>query len=236
MFRSEDPFDANAKLTNCNKWEWRELDGLTWCNIEDFNNTNRSPNSSFKKQVWEANFQCLYVHLFYPFGELHFSDFYACFIRKLSEHNVKSLIEGYLGADCTNFSALINTPLNFGCEHWELLWDHIFDKSSDFKTALIICHKLTIFNMTELAKPPEAKVALKPNPPETKVALKPKPPEAKVASKWKMNSQENSVSKKVKSTPNSNIHHWLTTVLWGKLSVVPSHGVSPTGMKGTKPS
>ncbi len=76
-------------------------------------------------------------------------------------------------------------PLNFGREHWELLWDHIFDKSSDFKTALITCHKLTIFNMTESAKPPEAKVALK----------------------QKMNSQENSVSKKVKSTPNSNTTH-----------------------------
>ncbi len=50
--------------------------------------------------------------------------------------------------------------------------------------------------MTELAKPPEAKVA-----------LKPKPSEAKVALKRKMNSQENSVSKKVELTPNSNTTH-----------------------------
>ena len=115
--------------------------------------------------------------------ENYISDFYARFIQKLSEHNVKSLIEGYVGADCTNFSALITIPLNFGHEHWEPLWDHIFDKWSDFKTALINCPKLTVFNMTESAKPPEAKVASKPKPPETKVALKPKPPEVKVALK-----------------------------------------------------
>ncbi len=42
-----------------------------------------------------------------------------------------------------------------------MLWDHIFDKSSDVKPALIICAKLIIYNMKELAKPPEAKVALK---------------------------------------------------------------------------
>ena len=89
---------------------------------------------------------------------------------------MKSLIEGYLGAYCTNFLSLMTIPLNFGCECWELLWDHIFDKLSDFKTALINCHKLTIFNMTKIAKPPEAKVALKPKPPKTKVALKPKLP------------------------------------------------------------
>ena len=96
---------------------------------------------------------------------------------------MKSLIEGFVGADRKNFSSLKTIPLNFSHEHWELLWDHIFDKLSDFKTALINCHKLTIFNMTESAKPPEAKVALKPKSPETKVALKPKPPEAKVALK-----------------------------------------------------
>ncbi len=89
------------------------------------------------------------------------SDFYARFIQKLSEHSMKSLIEGYVGADHTNFSALITIPLNFGRDRWELLWDHIFDKWSDFKTALIKCQNLTIFNMVELAKPPEAKVALK---------------------------------------------------------------------------
>ena len=84
---------------------------------------------------------------------------------------MKSLIEGYVGADRTNFSTLMTIPLNFGHERWELLWDRIFDKSSDFKTALINCPKLTIFNMTESAKPPEAKVVLKPKPPEDKVAL-----------------------------------------------------------------
>ena len=41
---------------------------------------------------------------------------------------MKSLIEGYVGADHTNFSSLKTIPLNFGREHWELLWDHIFDK------------------------------------------------------------------------------------------------------------
>ncbi len=96
---------------------------------------------------------------------------------------MKSLIEGYVGADHTNYSALMAIPLNFGRERWELLWDHIFDKWSDFKTARINCPKLTIFNMTELAKPTAAKVALKPKPPEDKVALKPKPSEAKVALK-----------------------------------------------------
>ncbi len=96
-------------------------------------------------------------------------------------------MEGYLGVDCINFSSLMTIPLNFSHEHWELLSDHIFDKWSDFKTALINCPKLIIFNMKELAKPLEAKVA-----------LKPKPAEAKVASKRKMNSQEKSVSPKVK--------------------------------------
>ena len=119
-------------------------------------------------------------------------------MQKLFEHNMKSLIEGYVGADRTNFSTLMTIPLNFGCERLELLWDHIFDKWSDFKTALINCPKLTIFNMTELAKPPAAKVVSKPKPPEDKGALKPKPPEAKVALKRKMNSQDISESKKVK--------------------------------------
>ncbi len=117
--------------------------------------------------------------------ENYISDFYAHFIRKLSEHNMKSLIEGYVGADRTNYSTLMTIPHNFDREHWVLLWDHIFDKSSNFKTALINCPKLTIFNMTESGKPPEAKVA----------------------SKRKMNSQENSVSKKVKWSPNSNTTH-----------------------------
>ena len=98
---------------------------------------------------------------------------------------MKSLIEGYVGEDRTNYSTLTTIPHNFGHEHWELLWDHIFDKLSDFKTALINCHKLTIFNLTESAKPPEAKVVSKPKPPEDKGALKPKPPEAKVALKPK---------------------------------------------------
>ncbi len=120
---------------------------------------------------------------------------------------MKSLIEGYVGADRTNYSTLMTIPHNFGREHWVLLWDHIFDKSSNFKTSLINCPKLTVFNMTESEKPPEAKVASKPKPPETKVALKPKPPEAKLALKQKMNSQENSVSKKVKLTPNSYTTH-----------------------------
>ena len=76
-------------------------------------------------------------------------------------------------------------PLNLGREHWELLWDHNIDKFSEFKTALIICHKLTNFIMTELAKSPEAQVALKLKPPESKVALKQKSPETKVALKPK---------------------------------------------------
>ena len=91
---------------------------------------------------------------FTPFKN-YISDFYARFIRKFSEHNMNSLIEGYLGADRTNYSTLKTTiPHNFGHELWELLWDHIFDNSSDFKTALINCPKLIIFNMKELAKPP----------------------------------------------------------------------------------
>ena len=50
-FKYEDPLDANAKLTNHKKQADRELDGLTGYSIEDFNNTNRSPNSLFKKQL-----------------------------------------------------------------------------------------------------------------------------------------------------------------------------------------
>ena len=50
-FKREDPLDPNAKLTNRETREWRELDGLTGCSIEDFNNTNRSPNSSFKNSL-----------------------------------------------------------------------------------------------------------------------------------------------------------------------------------------
>ena len=49
-FKNKDPLDRNAKLTNREKQEWRELDGLMGCSIEDFNNTNRSSNSSFKNQ------------------------------------------------------------------------------------------------------------------------------------------------------------------------------------------
>ncbi len=64
---------------------------------------------------------------------------------------MKSLMEGNLGAEHTNFSSLMTILLNLGQEHLELLWDHIFDKWSDFKTALINCLRLTIFNMTELA-------------------------------------------------------------------------------------
>ncbi len=35
-FTYDDPLDANAELTNCKKQEWRELNGLTGCSIEDF--------------------------------------------------------------------------------------------------------------------------------------------------------------------------------------------------------
>ncbi len=69
-FTNDDPLDANAELTNREKREWRELDGLTGCSIEDFNNTNRSPNSSSKNSLGSA----LLVHLwtpFFSFGELH---------------------------------------------------------------------------------------------------------------------------------------------------------------------
>ena len=69
---------------------------------------------------------------------------------------MKSLLEGCLVELGTNFLSLITIALNFGSEQWELLWDHVFDKSSDFKPALINCAKLIIYNMKELAKPPEA--------------------------------------------------------------------------------
>ena len=105
------------------------------CSIEDFNNTNRSPNSLFKKQFGKRIVNAFMDTFFTPL-ENYISDFYSHFIQKLSEHNVKSLIEGYVGADRTNYSTLMTIPLNLGCEHWELLWDHIFDKLSDFKTAL----------------------------------------------------------------------------------------------------
>ena len=71
--------------------------------------------------------------------EIYILDFYECFNQNLSEHNVKSLMEGFLGADHTNFSSLIAIPLNFSCEHWELLWYHVFGKLFDFKPALINC-------------------------------------------------------------------------------------------------
>ena len=74
---------------------------------------------------------------FYPFGELHFG-LLSAFYRKLSEYNVKSLMEGCLGADHTNFSSLMTIPLNFSREHWELLLDHIFDKPSDFRPLLTV--------------------------------------------------------------------------------------------------
>jgi hypothetical protein len=137
------------------------------------------------------------------------SDFYLRFIRKLAEHNVKSLTEAYSWVDHTrtNFSSVRTIPLNFGRDRWEVLWDHIFDESSDFKTALRNCPKLIIFNKNELAKSPEAKVALKPRPPEDKLALKPKPPETKVALKRKTNSEEQPVSKKVRPTSISNTTH-----------------------------
>ncbi len=122
----------------------------------------------FKKQFGKRIVNTFMDTIFTPL-ENYISDFYARFFRKLSEHNMKSLIEGYVSADHTNYSTLMTIPYNFGRERWELLWDRIFDKLSDFKTALVICHKLTIFNMTELAKTSEAKVALKPKPPETKV-------------------------------------------------------------------
>ena len=124
-----------------------------------------------QKKVWEVNCHCLYRHLFYPLGELHFRLLCTFYLKTFwAQHEIS--IEGYVGADGTNFPSLKTIPLNLSRERWELLLDHIFDKSSDLKTALIYCPKLTIFNMTELAKPPEAKVALKPKPPEAKIALK----------------------------------------------------------------
>ncbi len=99
-FKSEDPLDANAKLTNRDKQEWRELDRLTGCSIEDFNNTNRSPNSSFKKLFGKQIVNAFMDAFFTPL-ENYISDFHAHFIRILSEHNMKSLIEGYVGADHT---------------------------------------------------------------------------------------------------------------------------------------
>ncbi len=185
-FTNDDPLDANAELTNREKREWRELDGLTGCSIEDFNNTNRSANSSFKKQFWRRIVGAFMDTFFSPL-ENYMSDFYARFIRKLAEHNVKSLTEAYSWADhtCTNFSSVIMIPLNFGRDRWEVLWDHIFDESSDFKTALRNCPKLTIFNKNGLAKSPKAKVALK----------------------RKTNSEEQPVSKKVRPTSISNTTH-----------------------------
>ncbi len=79
-FQSEDPLDANAKLTNREKREWRELDGLTGCSIEDFNNTNRSPNSSFKKQFGKQIVNAFMDTFFTPL-ENYISDFYVLFIQ-----------------------------------------------------------------------------------------------------------------------------------------------------------
>ena len=93
---------------------------------------------SKKKTVWEVNCQHLYGHIFYCFGD-YILDFYECFNQNLSEHNVKSLMEGYVGADQTHFSSLISIQLNFSCDHWELIWDHVFGKLFDFKPALINC-------------------------------------------------------------------------------------------------
>ncbi len=76
-FKSEDPLDTNAKLTKLEKREWRELDGWRGCSIEDFNNTNRSPNSLFKNSsgsklstplwtpflpLWRTTFQ-IFMHI-----------------------------------------------------------------------------------------------------------------------------------------------------------------------------
>ena len=94
-FKREDPLDPNAKLTNREKREWRELDGLTGCSIEDFNNTNRSPNSSFKKQFGKRIVNAFMDTFFTPLE--NYNSVYAHFIQKLSEHNVKSLMEGYFG-------------------------------------------------------------------------------------------------------------------------------------------
>ncbi len=52
--------------------------------------------------------------------ENYISDFYERFNQKLSEHNVASLMEGYLGADHNNFSSPMTIPLNFGRECSEL--------------------------------------------------------------------------------------------------------------------
>ena len=105
------------------------------------------PISEFfvQKAVWVENHQRFYGHIFPPF-ENYISDFYEHFNQKLSDYNVKSFLDGYLGAYPTNFSSLITIPLNFGHEHWELLWDHVIETSSDFKPALINCAKLIIYN------------------------------------------------------------------------------------------
>ena len=85
-FESEDPLDANAKLTNCEKREWRELDGLTGCSIEDFNNTNRSPNSSFKNSLGSE----LSTTLWTPFLPLWRTTF-QIFMHILSENFLNTM-------------------------------------------------------------------------------------------------------------------------------------------------
>ncbi len=85
-FKSEDPLDANAKLTNRDKREWRKLDQLTGCSIEDFNNTNRSPNSSIKKQFGKRIVNT-FMDTFLPLWRTTFQTF----MRNLSKNFLNAM-------------------------------------------------------------------------------------------------------------------------------------------------
>ena len=69
-------------------------------------------------------------------------------------------MDNYSGQDHLNCSSPITIPLNFGHEFWELLWDHVFDELFHAKEVIRNGSRLIIYDVKELAKPPEAKVAL----------------------------------------------------------------------------
>lgn len=48
-FKKDDPLDENARLGDYKKQEWREMNWFFEWTIDDFNNTNWTPNSLFQK-------------------------------------------------------------------------------------------------------------------------------------------------------------------------------------------
>lgn len=158
----KDPKYDNAVLTNHNNQELQERDGLTGFSIDDFNNTNCTVKSSFQKQFSRRIVNNI-MESFFPSVENYMSDFFQRFNKKLSDHNLKSLMEDFSSTVPSRHLSLMTIPLTFGYERWEYLWDHILDDQTKVKESMGDVARLKIFDSTETTQPHDKAETTKPH-------------------------------------------------------------------------